>query len=124
MSGIANGKSQKVSVPNQAKQLKQAPPLPVPASPGAVSPVISYQMPEALHQELLEMNAQGTQIKIMIADKLMELRALEAAILQGTEAVKTRIAGFAAMHGVDLNNLEHGRWNFDFPTGLLTKKVG
>jgi hypothetical protein len=81
-------------------------------------------MPEALHQELLEMLAQGTQLKIQIADKLMELRALEVMGLQESENIRTRIAGFAAAHGVDLNNLEHGRWNFDFPSGLLTKKVG
>jgi len=120
-----NGKPQIASVPNQAKQAaSNLPPLPVPASPGAVSPVISYQMPEALHQELLAMYAQTNEIKVMLADKLLEMRNLEAAIMQGGDAIKTRIAGFAAAHGVDLNNLDHGRWNFDFPTGLLTKKVG
>jgi len=81
----------------------------------------SYKMPEELHQELLVLNAQVTQMKVALGEKLLELRALEAMTAQASVELNTRITSFARAHGIDPNKPEQGRWNFDIPSGTLTK---
>jgi len=107
------------AIPNQHLQQphKLAPAAPVVEGE---SP-LCYQMPEELHQELLALNARAQQLKITLADKLLELRGIEQITLQANAEVGARITGFVRAHGIDPNNPELGRWNFDIQAGTLTK---
>ena len=104
------------SIPNQATNRKTEE-VAVPEDEATPK----YQMPEELHKELLGMINQQTQAKVLLADKTIELRGAEQLVHQMNQDVTARISGFAAAHGVDPNNPSKGRWNFDIPSGVLSK---
>jgi len=113
MKTSASKGSNGVSIPNQQSRTGHP-------EEGAPQPE-AYQMPQQLHQELLGLINNQSQAKVALADKLMELRAIEGMVLQLNQDVGACITGFAKAHGVDPANAEKGRWNFDIPSGTLTK---
>lgn len=81
----------------------------------------AIQMPAEMLEALSQLSAQANQLKLQLADHVITMRVIEDAVRARAEEFTQRIASFARAHGIDPNNPELGRWNFDLPTGVLSR---
>jgi len=88
----------------------------------AIKPIPNQvQVPEAILEKIQKAHTGIMAAKLALADRLLALREAEAAVASYQATFDALVRGVGQKHGIDLQDPSKGRWNFDLPTGLITK---